>query len=92
MAVRVTSTVSQLYVRGEITYIMLDLPPEHGPKDNLYGLRLDLPNYNALFSLALAAAANRWPLTVRIIGPGDISSDKPAFVNYLVVNWSAGDN
>jgi hypothetical protein len=92
MSIRLTGRIAQLYVRQEITYIMLDNIPSNGPKDNIFGLRLDFANYSAMYSLALAAAANRWPITVRIIGSTDISPEREAFVNYLVVNWTTADD
>ena len=90
MAVKVTGRVIRLYVNVHGTFITLAVDSPR-PKDNYYRLRLDHPNYNALYSLALAAAANRWQLEVRITGEGEeISSDKEAIVSYMVVDWEAG--
>ena len=84
-----TGKVARLYVRKEITYIRLDNAPASGPKGNYFGLKMDRPNYNALYSLALAAAANRWPLTVNVKDNEGISPEREAFVDYLFVDWQA---
>jgi len=87
MSIRATGTVARLYVRQELTYIKLAIPAASAPKEELFTLRMDHPNYNAQFSLVLAAAANRWPLTIRIVGDADIAPEREANVNYLVVDW-----
>lgn len=89
MPLRVTGRVKSLYVRRDVTYISLDIPPDRQPQDGLFELQLTNANYGAQYSLALAAAANRWPLTVRIVGKADISPERAAVVNYLVVDWAA---
>ena len=43
------------------------------------------PNYNALFSLALVAAVNRYELTIRTAA--EITSQAHATVDYMVVDW-----
>jgi hypothetical protein len=88
MAFRRTGKVTQLYIRKDVSYISLDIPDDESPKDGLFELRTSNPNYNAQYSLALAAAANRWPLEIRIVGD-TITKDDVAAVNYLVVDWAA---
>lgn len=65
--------------------IRLAIPPEQAPKAGYFKLLLDHPNYHALYSLALTAAVNRYPLTIRT--EEDITSDATAIVNYMVVDW-----
>lgn len=81
---RATALVERLYVNREACIIRLAGvgPP---PKDQYFKLLLDHPNYNALYSLALSAAINRYPLTVR--ATGEFPSDSMAQVEYLVVDW-----
>ncbi len=89
MATHVTGRVTQLYVPQDITYFTLDIPPDAGPQEGFFRLELKNPYYNAQYSLALAAAANRWPTTIRHVGHLDISPEREAFVDYLIVDWSA---
>ena len=91
MAIRLTGKVIRLYIRQDMTYIMLDAPVENSPKDRLFTLDPANPNYNAQYSLALAAAANRWPLSIRVVGH-DITPELESVVNYLVVDWAAGSD
>ncbi len=90
MSISATGTVAQLYVRQEASYIMLDIPEAaNRPKNDIFLLRQDKPNYNAQYSLALAAAANRWPLTIRVEGAVDITPSLDAVVDYMTVDWVA---
>jgi hypothetical protein len=73
MATRVTGKVITLIADRQGAFIGLDNDPKLGPKDNLWRLKLDHANYNALYSLALAAAANRWSLNIRIEGDSPIN-------------------
>jgi hypothetical protein len=89
-----TGNVIRLSVRSGATFIRLDVSPDAvSPLDGYYELQLDNPNYNALYSLALAAAVNRLPLTIRVNdGKGDtegIVKDKHGVVQYMNVNWAA---
>ena len=45
---------------------------------------------NALYSLALAAAANRWPLRIRIEGEDQIDPGREAAIRHMAVAWEAG--
>jgi hypothetical protein len=87
MSVRATARVKQIYVRRDVTYIKLDIPATEAPQEELFTLDIEHPNSNALYSLLLAAAANGWPLTVRIAGDLDIGPERSANVSYLVVNF-----
>jgi len=84
MAHRVTGKVERLYVTAGNCYIRLqgiaDLP-----LDRYFELRQSHQNYNALYSLALAAAINRYDLTIRTIG--EIDPSRFAGVRYMVVDW-----
>lgn len=86
MGNRAVGKVKRLYANRFGTFIQLDVEAPQ-PKDGYFQLKSDHPNYNALYSLALAAAANRWPLQIRIAGDADIDPNLGAEVNYLVVDW-----
>ena len=86
-----TGRVTRLYVDQQICYITLDSPAASSPKDGQFSLRVGTPNYNSMYSLALAAAANRWQLTIRVEGQTPITpAMSPAFVVYVYVNWAVG--
>ncbi len=77
--------VSRLYVNRGNTSIRLDIDTKAGPANGYFKLRLDHPNYNALYSLALSAAINRFPLRIRPVR--DIVSTESAEIEYMVVDW-----
>ena len=86
MANRVAGKVVRLYPTKGGTYIKLALAagvPE--PKDGYFELDEKHPNYNALYSLALLAAVNRYTLTIRT--ERDITPTEHAVVAYMVVDW-----
>jgi hypothetical protein len=87
MANRATGKIIRLNPRSHTTFIRLDIEPAQRPKAGYFELRLDNKNYNAMYSLALAAAVNRWPITIRTAG--EISSASEAVVQFLVVDWEA---
>jgi len=87
MATRMTGKVIGLAVDRDGTSIVLDNDPSLGPKDNQWRLKLDHSNYNALYSLALAAAANRWTLMIRIEGDGQIDPALVASIRHMAVDW-----
>jgi hypothetical protein len=80
--------VSRIYANTSGAFIRLaGLPPEDTPGgENYFELRLNHANYNALYSLALVAAANRYNLRIRT--QSDITSASNAVVSYLVVDWA----
>lgn len=90
MANRATGKVTRLYANRHGTFIQLDVDPTKAPKGEYFRLQSNHANYNGLYSLALAAAANRWPLTIRIEGDGEIDPNFDANIDYLVVDWKAG--
>jgi hypothetical protein len=86
----VTGKVTRLYVSSSrhvpegLTRIRLDVQ-DPSPKDGYFRLDPQDPNYSALYSLALAAAINRYDL--RIDTDEEITPTEEAVVDYLVVNW-----
>lgn len=82
-----TGTVDGIYVDRELVIIYLAYddaqPPPVEPSNGEFRIpRGDNDNSNALFSLALAAAANQWILTIRTTST--ITADAAAEVLYLV--------
>ena len=65
--------------------IRLDIPEADSPQNGYFKLELDHPNYFALYSLALSAAINRYPLSIRTHEA--ITPDAVAIVSYMVVDW-----
>ena len=93
MADRITGKVTRLYPTEGKTYIRLDKDWEkEGPKDGYFVLNRDHDNYEALYSLALAAAINRLPLKIRADtrppNPPAITINDHAPVVYMVVEWA----
>ena len=90
MAVQAKGKVKRLYPSYETTkgktYIRLELPASVvAPKDGYFFIETSHPNYNALYSLALVAAVNRYELAIRTAQ--DISNQDYAKVEYMVVDW-----
>lgn len=99
MAIRAAGAVERLYVRGDLppstepgepdpgpgVFIRLDIPPERAPLSGYFKLKVDHPNYFALYSLALTAAINRLPLSIRT--DEEITPDAVGIVNYMVIDW-----
>jgi hypothetical protein len=85
-----TGTITEIYVAQDMCAIRLDIPAAEAPNNGLFNLPLKTPNYNAMYSLILAAAANRWPLTIRVSGNAPITPALNAIVAYVVVHWPAG--
>jgi hypothetical protein len=85
MAVRATGNVTRLFVRSEGVNIRLQVSAELAPLDGYFSLELSHANYQALYSLALAAAMNGYPLTIRT--RNEITPDEIAIVEYMVVDW-----
>ena len=90
MATSVTGKVTFLLVDRKGAFISVNNDPAIGPKDNAWRLKIDHSNYNALYSLALAAAANRWPLRIRIEGEDQIDPGREAAIRHMAVAWEAG--
>jgi hypothetical protein len=88
MAIRMSGRIVELRGERDGTVIILDNPPNTGPLNNEWLLERNHQNYNALYSLALAAAANRWSITVRIAGSAQINFNVAAAVGHLAVGWT----
>jgi hypothetical protein len=84
MVHEVTGKVSRLFVTTGHCFIRLT-GVTNGPLDGYFDLRQSHENYNALYSLALAAAINGYSLEIRTIG--EIDPNQHAGVEYMVVNW-----
>lgn len=87
MAVRVSGKVAGIGVDREGTLIILDNDPALGPKDNQWRLKLDHSNYNALYSCTLAAAANRWSISIRIEGDQEINAGREAAIKSIGIDF-----
>jgi hypothetical protein len=90
MAVQAKGRVKRIYAsyetRNARTYIALELPASTmAPKDGYFVLESRHPNYNALYSLALVAAVNRYELSIR--AAAEITNQAHAQVEYMVVDW-----
>ena len=83
MAESVTGKVEKMHVDREFVIIYLvGLAAEEQPQSGEFRIPYhDNDNSNALFSLALAAAANRYDLKIKTLS--NISTDAPAEVEYL---------
>ena len=67
------------------TYIRIQIPVAEQPLGNVFVLQQSHENYNALYSLALAAAINGYDLLIRTIG--DVSPGQEASVAYMLVDF-----
>lgn len=86
MAPSASGRIKRIYPHEELTYISLrDLDPSVTPKEEYFLLRRDHPNYNALYSLALVAAVNRYVLQVRT--RAEITNVEYGEIAYMVVDW-----
>lgn len=80
-----TGRVQGLNVARSVTYIRIDIPVAKQPYENYFELPQAHENYNALYSLALAAAINNYSLLVRTTA--DINPGDRAEVEFMAVNW-----
>ena len=92
MARAVTGRVNRIYPNlGDGVRIRLSgIPAEDTPSDGYFPLQDAHPNYNALYSLALVAAVNKYNLTIRIQGPTDVDIDPSVPsppVSYMYVDF-----
>jgi hypothetical protein len=88
MAVRLAGKVMNINVARNGTTVTLDNDPSIGPQGNIWLIKGDHTNYNALYSLVLAAAANRWTVAIRIEGDLEISPARDAAVRNISVTWT----
>lgn len=63
--------------------IALDNDPSVGPLNNEFILLGDHAQFNAVYSLALLAATNRWSILIRIGGDEQIDSTKEATIKSI---------
>jgi hypothetical protein len=85
MATHFRGRVERLYATEGRTWVRLRIPVAEQPLNNYFELRQSHQNYNALYSLALAAAINGYTLLIRTIG--DASPGEAAAVRYMTVTW-----
>jgi hypothetical protein len=86
MANSAKGLVDRLFVSSENTNIRLQqIPAADTPADGYFALEVGHTNYQALYSLALSAAINRYPLLIRT--QGEITPNAKAIVQYMVVDW-----
>ena len=86
MAVAVIGSISRLYSNPEGCYIKLSgIATNATPKNGYFQLKLTHPNYNALYSLIMAAAINRYKIQIR--ATSTITSLSFAEVLYVMVDW-----
>lgn len=86
MAVSATGRVRRIYTHENECYIRLEgTPSSQTPKDGYFKLLMSHRNYNALYSLAVVAAVNRYMLRIRTTST--ITSTQHAEVVYMVVDW-----
>jgi hypothetical protein len=84
MARSAEGKVSSLSVHTDATYFKLETD-DSVPKNGYFVLKLDNTNYNALYSLALAAAVNQ--LTLSIFTVGEITPTDVGTVDYMAIKW-----
>lgn len=77
-----TGVVTRIVPGREITQIMLTSPEglEVAAPNNYLFLYLDHPNYASIFSLLMASAVNRLPITIRV---SDDDTDNPDTIGDL---------
>ncbi|CAN5800228.1 hypothetical protein BH18ACT2_BH18ACT2_19910 [soil metagenome] len=86
MANSVKGLVDRLFVSSDNTNIRLQaIPAAQSPADGYFALEVGHTNYQALYSLALSAAINRYPLLIKT--QGEISPNAKALIQYMVVDW-----
>jgi hypothetical protein len=91
MANRARGRILRITPRQAATFIRLELDSQDPrPKDDYFELALEHKNYNSLYSLVLAAAVNRWPITV--VATDEITSSREARVGYINVDWKEGQS
>ena len=85
MATHFQGKVERLYVTEGRTWVRLKIPVAQQPLENYFELLQSHDNYNALYSLALAAAVNGYELLIRT--HGDVQPGANARVRYMTVTW-----
>jgi hypothetical protein len=86
MANSTKGKVLRLYVQKDETLIRLGDTNAVLPKDGYFRLHMTAnANYNALYSLALAAAVNGYPLRIDAVQP--VTPEATAEVDYMVLDF-----
>ena len=88
MAFRAQGKVSRIYPTsdGNVNIRLANIPADDTPQDGYFTLTKDHPNFNALYSLALVAAVNRYDLNIRARG-NDIVAGQPTNIGYMTVDF-----
>lgn len=82
MAIHFTAKVKRIYVHGEGISIRLE-----GKGRGYFNLSKEHPQYKSLYSLALVAAVNKYPLWIRTTTEREEVSDDAANIRYMVIDW-----
>jgi len=89
MTTSVTGKVTRLYVDGDTCFIRIAYNQSSlgkpVPANNYFQLKKAADNYDAMYSLAMAAAFNDRALWIR--AQNDIEQGQIALVGYLVVDF-----
>jgi hypothetical protein len=85
MPKRVDGRIIGIAAGHDSTDVVLDNDPAVGPLKNTVGLQNGHDNYNALYSLVLAAAANRWVVTIGT--EEEIDPNLVANAKFVQVKW-----
>jgi hypothetical protein len=88
MAKSVQGQVAGVSAHDDDSFIVLDIPEAEAPRGGIFRLRRTAANYNAMYSLALVAAANRLPIGIKTVG--DISPQESAVVDFVRIRWVPG--
>lgn len=83
MSVSAKGKVIEVYPYSAGCYVRLGAGAQ--PKNGFFHLNLSHKNYNSLYSLVLAAAINRYQLTIRT--EAEINSNEKAEVLYMTIRW-----
>jgi len=86
MATRAKGKVSRIHPLDGVCKISLEgIPADATPLEGVFRLEQDHDNYNALYSLALAAAVNRYDLDIGTYE--EIVPHHHGKVEFMLVNW-----
>lgn len=77
--------ITRVYNDADGTYFRMNGDDGPAPKSGYYQLPLAHPNYNAIYSLGLAAAVNKTRIRIRTDDP--LSASEHGIVTYLVADY-----
>lgn len=92
MANSVVGNIKRMYVDSDNCYIQIRYNENTvsegvpSPSNEYFILPLSHGNYNSFYSLLLATSINRLPVWIR--AQSDIVAGAPAYIEYIVVDWS----